>query len=1469
MRSLNRRNIASEFPGVAIGFAAITAALTITVNAADWPCFRGPNGDGHTDEKITIWPPQELWRANVNQGFSEVVVSNGKVYTMGWSNNQDTVYCFSESSSGTNPTPLWATSYAAGTKGSYSGTYGAPAVSSDGKVYTFSVFGLLNCFDAASGSLLWSNADLYVSNPYWGMGCSPLVEGDLVVVNSGADGNAAYAISRTTHNKVWGTIGNTTRLTSPFAITLGGQRTIISCGQSVYGLDPANGNVLWSFAAPYPPVDIQAAIANPLIVDSNKVYTSQGYNCGSAMANLGGSGALAKVWGNTELRTWIHAPVAYGGYVYGVSEDGVLKCIDSSNGSAKWSSAGYGTVSAVLSAGNQVIVMNGQNNSMPGDYSGNGSLVVAQASSAGYTELFRTNGIMRNMHTWTAPTLCNGRLYLRSQEGSLVCYKVGETPAQGCSTKITFSGYNQPGTLTNFPALVALSTNIAGFDYAQFSSQSGGDLRFTASDGTTELNYEVDTWNTNGTSYAWVQVPRLTSGTYIWAFWGNANLTAPPYTTNGATWDSTFAGVWHQNEAVTNGGHQHDSTANHNDAIFMQNSSSTCGVSALIGGGNIIQGLYAGLRVSDNASIDVVNHCTMSMWAKNAVGNNLWANGIMMGKTHEAPAILYHGGDPLDLRFAYLSGQWEQADYIFPSAVTWQFLTGIFDAATTNIYFYGNGRCDQALSHNTNMATPIPEPSGDLLLGYDPGSPGLNTQYMMDEVRLENVPRPSNWVWSCYMTVASNRSFQTYGIVQGSGYIPVPGTLQFSASAYSVVENGGVATIMVTRTNGSSGTVTVNYSTANGTAIAGSDYTAANGTLTFADSETSKTFTVTILDDGVPEPDKTVNLAISSPGGGASLGNRASAVLTIVDDDRPMLQFSSATYEVSSESSASVMITVTRSKVTSGAVGVSYSTANGTATAPSDYTATSGTLSFADGETSKTFSIPITHKSVYEADKTVNLTLSNPTGGTYGALVGSPGTAVLTIVGPPMPTSYDAWSNRVRITFSGYSRTGTLTNFPALVVLGANISGFTYSQFASSSGGDLRFTDNSGTNTLRHEIDTWSTSGKSYVWVQIPQFTNNCSIWAFWGNAGATTPPGYTTDGSTWDANFVGVWHMNSTTSADATTNHLNVTGSFGNTNVTGMIGGGQGFAASSSTHMVVPNSSKMVFGSSDSYVVSTWAYVPSTPSGWHAAVAKSTDIGTCYGISQLDNNWVYNCEFGLWNGGSIAVGTWSHVEVMQIAPGNLGRFVYVNGALTTSAPGVNSSTVGAGDLWFGGAAGSSQYFNGLLDEVRIEKTIRSDNWIWACYMTVGNNSSFTTYGTVRGSGGSSGTAAKGTPVSWLQSHGFSSNFDAAELTDADGDGAQAWQEYIAGTDPGNAQSALGVSVQRIANGVVISFPSLSATGSDYAGKVRYYKLESSTNLALGWQPVYSNLVGNDAPVIYMNTSPVRLAYYRARARLQ
>jgi hypothetical protein len=112
------------------------------------------------------------------------------------------------------------------------------------------------------------------------------------------------------------------------------------------------------------------------------------------------------------------------------------------------------------------------------------------------------------------------------------------------------------------------------------------------------------------------------------------------------------------------------------------------------------------------------------------------------------------------------------------------------------------------------------------------------------------------------------------------------GTLQFSLAADSVGEASGTATISVTREGGASGAVSVDYTTANGTATAGVDYAVAAGTLNWADGDGSpKNFSVTITDDPATEGNETVNLSLATPSGGATLGSPATAVLTIVDDE--------------------------------------------------------------------------------------------------------------------------------------------------------------------------------------------------------------------------------------------------------------------------------------------------------------------------------------------------------------------------------------------------------------------------------------------------------------------------------------------------------------------------------------------------------------------------------------------------------
>jgi hypothetical protein len=226
-------------------------------------------------------------------------------------------------------------------------------------------------------------------------------------------------------------------------------------------------------------------------------------------------------------------------------------------------------------------------------------------------------------------------------------------------------------------------------------------------------------------------------------------------------------------------------------------------------------------------------------------------------------------------------------------------------------------------------------------------------------------------------------------------------TVQFETgdsddAGFTVNESGeGAATIFVTLSDVSDQTVTVNYATSDGTAVAGIDYQATSGTLTFAPGEVSQSFQVTVYSDGLPGPNKTVNLSLSNPQD-ATLGVPSTAVLTIIDDTpppQPSVAFSSGSYSVN-ESAGTATISVTLSASSTDPVSVYYTTSDGTATAPDDYQGASGLLSFPAGQISQSFTVAVTDNGVPGPNKTVNLTLSYP----QNATMGSPSTAVLTIV---------------------------------------------------------------------------------------------------------------------------------------------------------------------------------------------------------------------------------------------------------------------------------------------------------------------------------------------------------------------------------------------------------------------------------------------------------------------------------------
>ena len=241
--------------------------------------------------------------------------------------------------------------------------------------------------------------------------------------------------------------------------------------------------------------------------------------------------------------------------------------------------------------------------------------------------------------------------------------------------------------------------------------------------------------------------------------------------------------------------------------------------------------------------------------------------------------------------------------------------------------------------------------------------------------------------------------------------VPVGSISSFTATPNPVLE-GGVETYTVTRTGGSNKALVVNYATANGTAIAGVNYTATTGTLTWADGEMgSKTFTVPVLQDNVYTPTNlNFNVNLTAGNTDTTFTTATTQNVSIINTTQTStVSFNPTAYSVNMNA-GQVVLTVNRAAVPiSGVTGqvpafsVSYATANGSAIAGTDYTAASGTISWAAGDVSpKTISVPVLSVAAPSLDKQFSVGLSNPVLAANGSIIA--GTAGVTITGHNVDT---------------------------------------------------------------------------------------------------------------------------------------------------------------------------------------------------------------------------------------------------------------------------------------------------------------------------------------------------------------------------------------------------------------------------------------------------------------------------------
>ena len=237
-----------------------------------------------------------------------------------------------------------------------------------------------------------------------------------------------------------------------------------------------------------------------------------------------------------------------------------------------------------------------------------------------------------------------------------------------------------------------------------------------------------------------------------------------------------------------------------------------------------------------------------------------------------------------------------------------------------------------------------------------------------------------------FTATISNPSGATIGTATGTGTITDDEAAPtLSIDDVTVNESAGSATFTVTLSGASATAVTVDYATANGTAIAGSDYTDTIGTLTFAPGTLTQTVTVPITNDALFEGSETYNVDLSN----ATVATIAdgSGLGTITDDETtPVVSIDSP----NALEGDAMVFTVSLSNASATDVTVSLDTGNGSAVAPGDYTAQAAFLvTIPAGSTSATVNVPTIEDALFEGDETFSATISNPSGATIGTATGT------------------------------------------------------------------------------------------------------------------------------------------------------------------------------------------------------------------------------------------------------------------------------------------------------------------------------------------------------------------------------------------------------------------------------------------------------------------------------------------------
>lgn len=308
------------------------------------------------------------------------------------------------------------------------------------------------------------------------------------------------------------------------------------------------------------------------------------------------------------------------------------------------------------------------------------------------------------------------------------------------------------------------------------------------------------------------------------------------------------------------------------------------------------------------------------------------------------------------------------------------------------------------------------------------------------------------------------------------------------------------------------------------------------------------------------------------------------------------------------------------------------------------------------------------------------------------------------------------WNYRKKITFDNSAQAENIVDFPALVKLDKDID-IDYLK-TQDSGQDIRFTDSDGKTVLPHEIERWDETGISYVWTKVPQIdasSNTDYIYMYYGNSTVADGQQVT---SVWDSGFLGVWHNNETgaTTQDSTSNDKDGTKTADGhpAPIAGQIYNGQNFLGDDRVGTTINNALT-------DFTVEVW-YKDNgvSDNGGYERLADKSYTG-CFWFgrnSTAANSWGGGVRQGSAPYGifvTLTDGQWH--QVTSLRSGSM-HYVYGDGGSVSASENVGNTACDNTNFAIGGYGDgtANQRFGGVIDEVRLSSTARSQKWLAASY---------------------------------------------------------------------------------------------------------------------------------------------------------